>query len=168
MRYKHLSLGLIFSLFCFSVYSQNKNTVAPIAEASGSEKMICLSVHVTKTAAHPEGEWTVTSQTIVAGKLKFGNDTSSAHGRKGQWAVTLKNKAGKVVAQAIVNNPLEERAEYINENGQMEEAVVNKTEADISVRLPYTAECQTGDIKMFKEDKRPVTISSLTLTPGKK
>jgi hypothetical protein len=166
MKYKELSLGLIFSLFCFSVYSQN--TDSPNVQATGSEKMICLTLHVTKTAAHPEGEWTVTKQTVVEGKLKFIGDTSIARGRKGQWAVALRNKTGKMVAQAIVNNPLDEHAEYINESGQMEDVVVNKTEADISIRLPYTADCQTSEIKMFKEDKSPVTISSLTLTPGKK
>src|ERR1700722_17378644 len=87
---------------------QNKDqTPTPTTQPqtnTNSNNYIFLNFHIQKTAANPSGVITLTGYKILPGKVKSFLAPLQSQGRKGQLLVTLKNPAGAVTSQTVIDN----------------------------------------------------------------
>lgn len=128
-------------------------------------QFVFLNFHITKTNSHPDGEISLISQKVVKGTLKPLNIFVHT-GSTNKYQITLKNSSGEIVSQTEFANPLEEELEYPGENGMIGRVTITKTEADFTVRMPYSPNSASIVIKKDGDTEQVLSITS-QITPTK-
>lgn len=158
MRLLKIFTSLSISLFIGIAIEAHCQTLS-VSESKTNEQFVFLNFHISKTPSNPKGEIHLVSKKVVDGKIKQLNKIVPAQ-ETGKLLVSLKNSSGRIISQTEIYNPLEEELEYPGENGKIGRVTIQKSEADFSVRLPYSTDCTSVSVKLYGEAEQHISISS--------
>ena len=136
--------------------------VNPIFKASDSEPQILfIQLKVVKSDDNTEYAATIVDKKVVKGQLD--KSFKAIQLLEGYWLISLLDAEQKVLSQELIVDPVNQRFEYTNDKGNLQQTEIVKKEADFFVRVQYTQQLQFLKCEAILADKQMKKLFQLKL-----
>jgi len=76
------------------------------------------------------------------------------------WVSVVEKSTGRIVYETIVDNPLSQHIEYVNEKDQLDHVNINQTEGDFHIKIPINMEGMSLRLELISDNNLLIPIAT--------
>lgn len=104
---------------------------------------------------------TLLNKEIKSGEYKITPSSTDADKEINKiWVSVVEKSTGTIVYETIVDNPLSQQIEYVNEKDQLDHVTITQTEGDFHVKIPISMEGMSLRLELISDNNSLTPIAT--------